>query len=101
MEKLIDLIKEWPKLSVVISGVFSAGVSVGSYGIYAEQCHAQTRENQKSIEQLIEFQRQVVKEKELEQKSNQAVMAERYKLCVSGVLKDKALCATVGVEIDD
>ena len=101
LQTIVNLIKEWPKLSVSIASTFGAGMSFGGWLLYAEQCHAQTRANQKTIEELVEFQNGVVKEKELEALQEKQKLVYIRSACLSGKIKDVEDCAAVGVKIKD
>lgn len=66
----------------------------------AQDVHAQTAENKRTIEQLIEFQRQVVKEKEIEREQDRKLQQEIARLCLLKKITDPEECAKVGVRLD-
>ena len=95
------LLKQYPKTTLLgVAFIVSTTLGVGNWIWCAEESHAQAAKNEKTIEQLVEFQRAVVDEKEADLKAEKAVMDERTKLCLSGKLTDKELCATVGVAVE-
>ena len=101
---MIERIKAYWKSITAITASVAALIGTlyagGGYLMQVGTAIANEPAQQATIEQLVEFQRAVVAEKEADLKANQRVMDERTKLCLSGKLTDKELCATVGVAVE-
>lgn len=76
-----------------IGAMFAVCLALASWVIYAEICHAQQREDHQTIEQLVDFQNGVVREKELDAQAQKEKWRKVLELCLNGIIKDKATCA--------
>ena len=96
------LLRAHPKTTLLgVAFIVTTTLSAGHWFWCAEESHAQAAKNEQTIEQLVEFQRGVVAEKEADAKAKRELMQERARLCITGKLKDPDLCATVGFEVID
>lgn len=95
----------WQTLLTLLKGnkllvtAFMAGISLGGWLLYAELCHAQQREDHKSIEQLVQIQRDAAIEKEAEAQQQKAKQEYIRAGCLTGKIKDVEDCGSVGVRI--
>lgn len=97
----MSLLKDHPIKMASAAVTIAAGCLWASAFFWdARSIHAQTQENQRTIEQLVEFQRQVVKEKEIEQEQDRKVKQEIARLCLLKKITDPEECAKVGVRLD-
>lgn len=97
----MELFRDHPvKMAGAIVTICAGALWGGAFFWDAKSIHAQTQDNQRTIEQLVEFQRGVVAEKEADIKAKRQVEQALRELCLSGKLKDKAECAKVGVRLD-
>jgi len=101
LKALFELLKEYPgRTASVVVTVVIATWAIGGWVWDADDCHAQTKENEKTIVELVEIQRAVAREREADAIIAKQVMEERKRLCTAKILTDKALCATVGVAVE-
>jgi len=95
------LLKRHPgKTLLGVAAIFSAASGFSLWLWNAETCHAQTKANEATIEELVEFQRAAAREREAEAKLARQALEERKRLCTAKLLTDKALCSTVGVAVE-
>ena len=95
MSWLINLIKG----NSLIAGAISLGLAAGGWLTYAELCHAQQREDHKTVAQLVQIQRDAAIEKAAEAKQQKAKQEYIKAGCLSGKIKDIDDCAEVGVKL--
>jgi hypothetical protein len=96
MNWLIDLIKG----NRLTAGAFALGLAIGGWVLYAELCHAQAREDHRTVEELVQIQRDAAREKEAEAKQQKALREFQLAECIKGTLKNVDICAKVGVKIE-
>jgi hypothetical protein len=100
-DALIDLLRRHIKKTIAgVLVIFMAGLSVGGYLLYAEQCHAQAQENKQVIKDMLEWQRQERNRQEMELKLKEQARLKVVELCLRGLLKDKDECAKAGAPLD-
>jgi hypothetical protein len=97
-EAFLKLLRQYPKLTVLgVVAIFTAGISAGSWMLHAEQCHAQSMQNEKDIQGLLEYQRREIEREQVEAEQQRKKLAYIKELCLSGKLKDVNECAKAGV----
>ena len=101
---MIERIKAYWKSITAITASIAALIGTlyagGGYLMQVGTAIANEPAQQATIEQLVKLEQQRAITAEADLKAEKAVMDERTKLCLSGKLTDKELCATVGVAVE-
>ena len=91
---LVALLRRHTKKTIAgVIAVFVAGSSVGGYMLYAEQCHAQTTQNEQDIKGLLEYQRGELLRQKTEAQQEREKWRKVVELCLAGIITDQKVCA--------
>jgi hypothetical protein len=99
-EAFFKLLKAHPYLTATgVAAIFAAGISAGSWLLYAEQCHAQAQTNRQVIADLLEYQKQEILRKQIEAEQEQKAKEKIAELCRAKKITDRDECAKAGVTL--
>ena len=95
-DSFITLLRKNPGKAFMIAVVF---LGMGGWIAYAELSHAQGRGDHKTVEQLVQIQRDAAIEKKAEAEQQKQLREYIKKGCLLGTNKNKDDCAAVGIKI--